>query len=181
MNETEQARLNTAIKQVMKNISASLVAGLEAQETAWILRAYERTVLPFRMRPAAQEPDLALRQRISAVSRSINGSVGRLPPAEKMRVAKQQYYAALLAPISSLASDLARAQAKRETVDGEIQRKAGQVMAHLDAYVNKIEGEPAWLREGIQTELSEALLDCRYAAEAGYVMSLRLHRWLAQR
>lgn len=178
--ETEsQTQLEKAVRVVLRFSIDSLLDGLPEAQATWVRSAYERVILPQRLRRADQDSAMVRRFRSMVVSQVIREGVGALPPERRWPRMVGHYYEARLAPLSTSAFNAAKEVQRQGGQEAKAQEVAERVLDGVTKIVEGVARQEPHTPAVFRRALSDTILDCYYASSRSPLMSLRLNRHLA--
>lgn len=175
MADSQQTDITALVEQLIGEILDPLTRGFSTEGSEWAEWALRTSILPFRLRFAADEAEPERERRLDIVRRDWLRQIDDRDLEERWRFLRVKYYYARLLPLSYRAQELAAARADSGQVDhdhaaevAEIRSRVNELAAEVDEHAPDLAGDLKWA-------ISETVVDCAFTAGAD-VMSLRLAR-----
>lgn len=176
MNSTELSHTSPLVDALARELSAVLTKGLSKTGSRWVEMALRGKILPYELRFAVGETAEEQRLRLEIIRDDWLGAIEGLDARARWRFVLRKYYFAQLLPLSDRALELAIARSESGAVDEQSAREAAEIASRLRAVGAEARRRAPEAADAVDELLSEALLDCRYAAGLVDVTSLRLGR-----
>lgn len=174
---TDASALDALVRQGLDRLREPLGEGLDPAEAAWAAEAWRAVVLPRRLGFALYAGDEETRARwVAEEIERLHQTLARGDRDARWRTIVTEYYRGVLAPLSDRAERLAR-----QAASAQPDRDAGAAAeAELHALRDELRDHAPGALQVLESELSEALVDCVFVRAPDGPMSLRMHHWLEQ-
>ncbi len=162
------------VEQALDQVGTELADGLSGEQAAWAKEAYRVTILPALLRNAIGADERIQARFVENAAEDVRSTLGGRDAPARWQAIRTAYYAARLEPIGDAAFRRALARDSGSAPVADITRSAETVCADLHALIAEMEEQASAAKSDLRETISESLLDCKYAREAGPLVSLRL-------
>ena len=173
MVQDGQATVAPLIEDIMAQVSGPLTEGLKPDAAEWVQRVYRSTILPWELRFAVDDTEEMRRARVEIVTQDLLKALGPLAPADRWGFVLHRYYLTNLMPYSDQALKLAERRFAGDP-PSMLAGVANQVRERIRGIAAEIEQRAPQVHDRLQAVISEAVVDCAYAAGETDLMSLRM-------
>lgn len=172
---TDASPLDVLVRQGLDRLQGPLTDDLDPPEATWATEAWRTVVLPRRLGFALYAADEETRARwVGEEIERLRQTLAKGDREARWRLIVTEYYRGVLAPLSDRAERLARQAARAQPDPGA----AAAAEAKLRALRDELQDHAPGALQELESELSEALVDCSFVRAPDGPMSLRLHHWL---
>jgi len=172
--------LSPLIDEVTAALKSELADGFPAQQADWAMSAMRDTILPHRLRLAADDTDAGKAAQTRLVLGDLQEVLSGKSPRERWQTIVRLYYTARLLPLSDRAFALALRRLEAGEATAALRADAAALQGALLSLVEGMRARAPQVHEALVNVISEASVDCSYVAGNGCAMSLRLGAIRAQ-